>query len=65
MLHRTASLLSSLAVAVLALTLAASFWRTSAREVAPHHAPTIDSSAPPSCWTPPEAHSERERECIA
>ena len=65
MLHRTASLLSSLAVAVLALTLAASFWRTSAHGVDPHHAPTLEPSAPPSCWTPPEPHFEREPECIA
>ena len=65
MIHRTASLLSSLAVAILALTLTASLWHTSAPSVVPHHSPTIEPSAPPSCWTPPEPHFEREPECIA
>jgi hypothetical protein len=62
MLDRTVHLISSLAVAVLALTLTAAVWRTRGLDL--RHTPTLAPSSPSGC-TPPALRSFAERECIA
>ena len=62
MIDRTASLLASFAVAVLALTMTAFVWRVRGLDV--QRAPTLGPSAP-SCWSAPAQRSPTERECIA
>jgi hypothetical protein len=62
MMNRIASLLSSLAVAVLALTRTANLWR--ARGVDEHHSQELVPSMR-SCWCRPVSRCDTERDCIA
>ncbi len=63
MMNRTTSLLSSLAVAILALAFTASLFRATPIEV--DHAPTPVLTTVPDCWTPPQPRLPNQRECIA